>query len=412
MKYICLYIILFFNLVVYAGNSEFQNLSLTDQGLALRQSFQNSMTFYNGIIESPQVSKVDKAKTYFLKYELLKKMGIYSEALLNLDLAFDAGKTSSNLAKITLDYQLEKSFFYVENMQYMAALKELQQIHTNTVISYNANNNGLYLFLNSIVAMDKNNRPDQAIKLANEAIGILKQKNTDYLPVIYRELLRFYSKNPDSNKVEQIYNLGLEVAYENLYASEILQINRFMAVYYKEIGQIKQSLELSDLVLKQATAFNLINISSSVSYQQKKELLLQNLDRDNKHKTYHTLLIGSLGVLGVLVLLGTIWLIRVKKNNKELLSKNHSIEENPNQENPNQESLTQNLKQPKEDFNDIIETQELSLRQKQIVELVRQGKSNKEIAAELFISHNTVKYHLKIIFAILQVKDRHELMQK
>jgi DNA-binding CsgD family transcriptional regulator len=48
----------------------------------------------------------------------------------------------------------------------------------------------------------------------------------------------------------------------------------------------------------------------------------------------------------------------------------------------------------------------LSDRQIEILQLVGQGKSNKEIAAELFISVNTVKVHLGNIFSKIGVASR------
>ena len=51
----------------------------------------------------------------------------------------------------------------------------------------------------------------------------------------------------------------------------------------------------------------------------------------------------------------------------------------------------------------------LTDRQKEIIELIRSGLTNKEIASKLFISENTVKYHLKIIYEILDIEHRTEL---
>src|SRR5690606_41364955 len=45
----------------------------------------------------------------------------------------------------------------------------------------------------------------------------------------------------------------------------------------------------------------------------------------------------------------------------------------------------------------------LTERQREIIELVKQGKNNRQIAELLFISENTVKYHLKVIYNILNI---------
>src|SRR5690606_12614317 len=51
----------------------------------------------------------------------------------------------------------------------------------------------------------------------------------------------------------------------------------------------------------------------------------------------------------------------------------------------------------------------LPTRQREIVELVAQGLSNKEICRQLNISPNTVKTHLATIFETLGVRSRYEI---
>ena len=51
---------------------------------------------------------------------------------------------------------------------------------------------------------------------------------------------------------------------------------------------------------------------------------------------------------------------------------------------------------------------ELTDREREVLQLVVKGRSNKEISTELFISEDTVKYHLKTLFTKLGVQDRTE----
>ena len=56
-----------------------------------------------------------------------------------------------------------------------------------------------------------------------------------------------------------------------------------------------------------------------------------------------------------------------------------------------------------------IQDYNLTERQVEIINLIKEGKTNKEIGAILFISENTVKYHLKIIYNILGIGHRWDL---
>jgi two-component system response regulator DesR len=53
----------------------------------------------------------------------------------------------------------------------------------------------------------------------------------------------------------------------------------------------------------------------------------------------------------------------------------------------------------------------LSARQREVLELVSQGCRNDEIAQRLFVSYNTVKFHMHEIYARLGVRNRVEAAQ-
>jgi len=55
-----------------------------------------------------------------------------------------------------------------------------------------------------------------------------------------------------------------------------------------------------------------------------------------------------------------------------------------------------------------LKREELTQREQDVLTLLTKGRSNKEIASDLAISEDTVKYHLKTLFTKLGVQDRTE----
>lgn len=62
--------------------------------------------------------------------------------------------------------------------------------------------------------------------------------------------------------------------------------------------------------------------------------------------------------------------------------------------------------------NNYQHTEQLTPREIQIVTLLQQGASYKEVAQRLFVSIDTVKYHIRNIYTKLQVNTKAELMLK
>ncbi len=68
-----------------------------------------------------------------------------------------------------------------------------------------------------------------------------------------------------------------------------------------------------------------------------------------------------------------------------------------------------NCRKPKSRERRPTVNKDLSFREKQIVDLVRQAKLNKEIAFELHLTEGTIKEYLNRIFRKLDVKNRTQL---
>lgn len=60
----------------------------------------------------------------------------------------------------------------------------------------------------------------------------------------------------------------------------------------------------------------------------------------------------------------------------------------------------------------ISSNQELSKRELEVIDQIKLGKSNKEIAHTLCITESTVKKHVSSIFKVLNVNSRLELLSR
>jgi len=54
---------------------------------------------------------------------------------------------------------------------------------------------------------------------------------------------------------------------------------------------------------------------------------------------------------------------------------------------------------------------QLTPQEQQVVRFVGQGLSNKEVAAQLFLSPRTIEYHLRKVFVKLGISSRSELVR-
>ena len=125
-------------------------------------------------------------------------------------------------------------------------------------------------------------------------------------------------------------------------------------------------------------------------------------DLELRNKKNVNIFLMIISVILLLLIISVARLFQLSKSKRRLI-------ETENKEMRNQ--LTALSLELSEKGEPKIKTQKykLSERQLEIIELVKEGKTNKEIGELLFISENTVKYHLKIIYSELGIYKRTEL---
>ncbi|MCB0531852.1 MAG: helix-turn-helix transcriptional regulator [Lewinellaceae bacterium] len=71
------------------------------------------------------------------------------------------------------------------------------------------------------------------------------------------------------------------------------------------------------------------------------------------------------------------------------------------------EYLKKKVHQDQNDFKKLLSPREI-----EVLELINEGLSNKDIAGKLYVSLSTVKTHINNIYKILEVKTRREAIEK
>lgn len=174
----------------------------------------------------------------------------------------------------------------------------------------------------------------------------------------------------------------------------------------KQSGDYKAALSYFEtLILHRDTINNEKNIQKitelkkDFEFDKEKEMItIENAKEMEKEKTFKYLLFGCL-ITALLILVFFIKLNKVNEENLKLANNENARIKADIIQLSNQIDANGNLTLDLSKYN-------LNQRQLEVINHIKQGKSNREIAGLMHISENTVKYHLKNIYEILQIDNR------
>ncbi len=367
--------------------------------LSRKEEYEVAIEKLQWIVLDPTSSNLVKAEAFFLKHEIYSKIGIYTEAESNLKWFLQqAVKDKKTTDSYEGRYKLSSAVLNYKQYEYQKAIALVEEIRPYSS-AYSSTEYALYLFLEGLYKIEKEKSYNSALIDLDVSIELLKQEKSDYLPMVYKEQLRLYMLLNKHEKAVESYEHGLRYAEELKVTTEVLELHRLLADYYQSIGWNKESLALSEAVLITGTAYSSPHLGSKLYFVEKDVLKRSKVLEQRKSKTIQSILLGS--VVVVCLLIGFSFVSYQKNRKRKTL-----IELENRELKTNYTSLKQEKEKKKEQEDQPVLTE----RQATILSLVKAGKTNKEIALILCISENTVKYHLKIIYNLLKVNGRSELI--
>jgi len=288
--------------------------------------------------------------------------------------------------------------------------------------------------------LTKKHKHKQSEAIRYNLLGLLFQKKGEYQKStnFYKEAIPLFTKE---NNIRYLSNTLINVGknqlhlgkYKNAIENITIGLNSAKTIkskenislgyhalvdYYTITKNYKEALKSHKI----ATAFNdsIVNeasqksiISMQVEYETaKKDAQIQELAKENElskneaeKSFYRLIIISSLALVGIIVLL---YLLRLYRKNSDLEI------ENKNSELQNYILQVKELKEKaiSKNFSDNFSEFGLSKREIEVLQYISEGLSNDEISEKMFVSNNTIKTHIKNIYAKLDVKNRIQAIKK
>ena len=254
--------------------------------------------------------------------------------------------------------------------------------------------------------------------------------NNKYDAVNKIKLAKSLLKIGEINQPERLINEGIQWAQKERDLSTLAEGYMVQSIYYEKVHNNAMALEyhkqyatLKDSLRSEDVRREINELNAKYQLNQKESRILalttQNRVQEleiNKNNLQRILLILLIAFLLMSVL--ALFNYQNQKNKirdlefeKRLSSKMTTIEKLTDRIGDLLKTKNQIILRPREEINELLDNT-LSSKEYEVLMSIASGKSNKEISSDHFISQNTVKFHLKNIYAKLDVRNRKQAVKK
>ena len=359
--------------------------------------YEKSIAVLNEIITNEQSTHYEKYYAYLLESFTHKRLFNYTKTLHKLDLALAEGLQSDQKEEVKNTIDAEKCFVYFDTQDYPKAealitqLRKLNFKHlTIPTQSWIIMQDGYIKMLNKDYAKSE--------QLLNEAAALVKANSPENLPNIYGKKIELYNKMKLFEKRDTAFEEGL------LLAKKYNKVKYEMYLYQVMRNIFQENEDYKNAFFTQKKYDSIVKYYNATDANGKLELAEKKLEDENRQLKEQNEKYIDYILYGVIVslLLLLYFAFRLYQSN---MAKRILVEKENTRIHNEIERLTQALDE-KGNAALNLSNYNLTDRQKEIIDFIRSGLTNKEIATKLFISENTVKYHLKIIYEILDIDHR------
>ncbi|SKB83779.1 regulatory protein, luxR family [Soonwooa buanensis] len=381
-------------------NSEALNTEISQLNDAYK--YEESIIKLEEILHNKKSQNYDRYNAYLQKALTFKRLYNYPEVLENLDLAFEEAKDTDFVEEAEVRVLTEKMFVEFDLRNFDKAEKLIKDLSKKNIDLLDAETQAFYL--SAVAVLQIINKNYNAAQLTLEdAIGILERKSPKHLPLIYTKIIGLSEHLKDKNLAQNAFDKGIH--YAEKYNMDIYKISLYytMSHFFLTFEDYKNAYLYENQGVEISARYNAAFQNGKLSVLERNLLnKRKNVELDYQKKIKYILAFASAILLAFLVVV-----VKLYQSNRE---KNKLILRENNRMRAELEKLTSEVNEQGEDKINLA-NYNLTDRQIDIVNLVKLGKTNKEIGEKLYISENTVKYHLKIIYSNLGIENRWNLRE-
>ena len=359
--------------------------------------YEKSIAVLNEIITNEQSTHYEKYYAYLLESFTHKRLFNYTKTLHKLDLALAEGLQSDQKEEVKNTIDAEKCFVYFDTQDYPKAEALITQLRKLNFKHLSIPTQSWIIMQDGYIKM-LNKDYAKSEQLLNEAAALVKANSPENLPNIYGKKIELYNKMKLFEKRDTAFEEGL------LLAKKYNKVKYEMYLYQVMRNIFQENEDYKNAFFTQKKYDSIVKYYNATDANGKLELAEKKLEDENRQlKAQNEKYIDYIlyGVIVSLLLL-LYFAFRLYQSN---MAKRILVEKENTRIHNEIERLTQALDE-KGNAALNLSNYNLTDRQKEIIDFIRSGLTNKEIATKLFISENTVKYHLKIIYEILDIDHR------
>jgi len=364
--------------------------------------YEESIRLINDFINNENATPYDRAHGYLLKSYTYKRVFNYDETLNCLKDALREALNSPRKNELQMLIKAEKSFVYFDTQQYDKAKAYMEEIKNANYAHLKGPKIALVIMQEGQLYMFDRDY-ENAEKSFDEALTLMQKFDPVNVPVVCGKQVELYNKMQLPGKRDEAFRKGIESAKQH----NILKYQ----IYMHEVlaGQYELNRDYPNAYTQVKTVDSLSKIYDAAQHNLKLKLFEKQMEMQKKE---HKLETGRktryfLMILSVVLLILFIISLKLNTSNRQ---KRILLEKESERMYSELQLLTDKFREG-ESIEHKLSQYNLSERHFEIIKLIQQGKTNKEIAAALFISENTVKYHLKIIYDTLNIDNRNKLFQ-